>query len=78
MSFLSRSAGSAPLSPEAMKERKEQVMNEVRQQLSLANAQELVNVSNPTIPLTICGLQSFPRFCVSASCCSRGKRVVWA
>ncbi|ORY86055.1 Tim10/DDP family zinc finger-domain-containing protein [Leucosporidium creatinivorum] len=42
MSFLSRGS-STPLTPAETQQRKEQVMNEVRSQLAVANAQELIN-----------------------------------
>lgn len=45
MSFLGRGAGGGSLSPAETQQKKEQVMNEVRSQLAVANAQELINVS---------------------------------
>lgn len=46
MSFLSRGSTSAPVSPADVEQRKQQVMAEVRNQLAIANAQELINKMN--------------------------------
>ncbi|KAM0786042.1 hypothetical protein ACM66B_006855 [Microbotryomycetes sp. NB124-2] len=44
--FSSRGSGSSALSGSQQEEKKQQVMNEVRNQLALANAQELINKMN--------------------------------